>query len=215
VARREISRGAVPRPDRARHAASALLARYLARFPHEAEALRPLAAQLAAPAPPDDRRTLPGHLTAAALLLHPARDELLLVRHRVLGRWLQPGGHLERGELPLEAARREAREETGARDAVLLDWAGDGADPARALPLDIDVHAIPARPARDEPAHLHLDFRYAFRLADDALVHQADEVDALRFVPLHELAARDAVPGLTRAARKLADLLRDARAPRR
>jgi len=197
----------VPAPRTARPA-EALVARYLAVFPGERAALAPLLAQLALPEPPDDRGTLPGHLTAAALVLHPVRPDLLLVRHRALQRWLQPGGHLERGELPLVAARREAEEETGARGLGALDWHADGPDPARALPLDIDVHPIPARPERGEPAHLHLDFRYAFRLLDaGALARQVEEVDDLRWHALADLAARDLVPGLTRAARKLLGVL--------
>ena len=40
-------------------------------------------------------------------------DRVLLIRHARLGTWLPPGGELEPGETPLEAAARELREETG------------------------------------------------------------------------------------------------------
>jgi 8-oxo-dGTP diphosphatase len=39
--------------------------------------------------------------------------EILLIRHKRLATWLPVGGELEPGESPLEAARRELREETG------------------------------------------------------------------------------------------------------
>ena len=39
--------------------------------------------------------------------------EILLVRHKRLDLWLPVGGEIEAGETPLEAARRELREETG------------------------------------------------------------------------------------------------------
>ena len=40
-------------------------------------------------------------------------DRLVLCRHKDRGTWETPGGHIEPGESPLEAARRELFEETG------------------------------------------------------------------------------------------------------
>lgn len=37
----------------------------------------------------------------------------LVILHKRLGKWLPPGGELQDGETPLEAARRELFEETG------------------------------------------------------------------------------------------------------
>jgi ADP-ribose pyrophosphatase YjhB (NUDIX family) len=50
-------------------------------------------------------------LTAAGWLLKDGK--VLLVKHKMLGIWLAPGGHVELNELPHQAAEREFLEETG------------------------------------------------------------------------------------------------------
>lgn len=82
----------------------------------------------------------PVHVTGSAIVIGPRG--VLLHRHRRLGIWLQPGGHLDAGETPWEAARREAAEETGL--AVRL---------ISADLVHLDVHPGPR-------GHTHLDLRY-------------------------------------------------------
>lgn len=50
-------------------------------------------------------------LTACGCLIH--QGKVLLIKHKKLGIWLSPGGHLEANELPHQAAEREFWEETG------------------------------------------------------------------------------------------------------
>jgi 8-oxo-dGTP pyrophosphatase MutT (NUDIX family) len=52
-------------------------------------------------------------LTVAGVLIHEGK--LLLVKHKKVGFWLSPGGHVEANELPHQAAVREFWEEAGIR----------------------------------------------------------------------------------------------------
>lgn len=67
-------------------------------------------------------------LTAAGILIHEGK--VLLVKHKKLGVWLAPGGHIEANELPHQAAEREFWEETGVRVVARPD------QHARALAAD-------------------------------------------------------------------------------
>jgi 8-oxo-dGTP pyrophosphatase MutT (NUDIX family) len=142
---------------------------------------------------PFDRRIVDGHLTGSAVVVSAAGDRVLLLHHRKLRRWLQPGGHAEPGERDGEVvALREAREETGI-DGLELH-------PSAPRPLDVDVHPIPAR--GDEPAHRHLDLRYLVIAPDDAILRRlAAEARALRWFGWTELESLDLDSGLRRALR--------------
>lgn len=49
-------------------------------------------------------------VTAGGILIY--QDKILLIKHKKLGVWLNPGGHVEENELPHQAAEREFWEET-------------------------------------------------------------------------------------------------------
>ena len=143
---------------------------------------------------PFDRRIVQGHLTASAVVMSAEGDRVLLLHHRKLDRWLQPGGHGDPGETSGEAvALREALEETG--------LAGLALHPAAPRPLDVDVHDISARP--DEPAHQHLDLRYLVMAPREAgLRRSVEETNDLRWFSWDELPALGLDPGLTRLLAK-------------
>ena len=86
----------------------------------------------------------------------------LLSRHRERDTWETQGGHIEAGETPLEAARRELYEESGATDfeiAPLCDyWAGvEGTDDwANGMVFAARIKALSPIPAGSEMAEVKL-----------------------------------------------------------
>lgn len=49
----------------------------------------------------------------SCIIFHPGLEEILLIKRRDIPVWVLPGGGIEPGETSIEAAKREAQEETG------------------------------------------------------------------------------------------------------
>lgn len=130
------------------------------------------------PRNPLDRGSLPDHLTASAVVVAPGRGALLL-HHRKLDRWFQPGGHVDGDGNLLAAACREAAEETGL----------SGLRPV--IPaVDLDVHDVPYP---DGSFHIHHDVRFLLLASSDAVAaHNHESLDARWVTGDADLDALDA-----------------------
>jgi 8-oxo-dGTP pyrophosphatase MutT (NUDIX family) len=101
--------------------------------------------------------------------------EVLLVRHRRLGTWLPVGGELEPGETPLEAARRELREETGLEGKFPEGLGVSGTPPGL---IGYEEHPAGSK-------GMHLNFCFVADVASRALA-ACDEYDDARWVAAAE-----------------------------
>jgi 8-oxo-dGTP pyrophosphatase MutT (NUDIX family) len=138
-------------------------------------------------------RALPLHITASALVLHPATRRVLLRWHAKQQLWLQVGGHADPGEAdPWLVARREAREETALTD--LRHWPGP--EPTLAQVTIVSVNAVPT-----EPAHEHGDLRYLL-----ATEHPDDVPPEVEGVPLRWVSIDEARDVADRGLGRLLDV---------
>jgi 8-oxo-dGTP pyrophosphatase MutT (NUDIX family) len=103
------------------------------------------------------------HHTATAYIV--ANGRTLLMWHEKLRMWLPPGGHCELNEDPVQAALREAFEESGIRCEIvappgLLVCEGPEVLPPPAVILIEDIVRA------DQPFHQHIDHVYFTRPAE-------------------------------------------------
>jgi 8-oxo-dGTP pyrophosphatase MutT (NUDIX family) len=142
-----------------------------------------------------ERTCRPGHLTGSALVIDPSTGAVLVLFHRKLQRWLQPGGHADGDGHLAHVAWREATEETGIAGLAVVVPA-----------IHLDVHEV--RPPAEDP-HLHLDVRYLVLAPAGAPAAGNHESEALRWVAPGELHALGADDGLVALAARAAEVLAD------
>jgi 8-oxo-dGTP pyrophosphatase MutT (NUDIX family) len=145
-----------------------------------------------------ERTCFPGHFTGSALVVSADGSRALLHHHRFLDRWLQFGGHCDGDEDIVRVAVREAQEESGIAGLIV----------ASRNPFDLDIHAIPANPKRNEPAHEHFDVRYMLIAPEGAKFTVSDESHELRWFTPDEMLELPIDAGMVRLVEKWKAILR-------
>jgi 8-oxo-dGTP pyrophosphatase MutT (NUDIX family) len=142
-------------------------------------------------------RSIPLHVTASALIVHPESGQVLLRWHQRQQAWLQAGGHGDPGETdPIEIALREGREESGLTD--LVPW------PDARL---VHVVIVPVSARGDEPAHEHADLRFVLATTTPDAVRPEKPCAPLRWLTpsqAHEITEGNVRVTLARAEGLLA-----------
>ncbi|HCJ45800.1 MAG TPA: NUDIX hydrolase, partial [Candidatus Moranbacteria bacterium] len=119
--------------------AQGIITEYLNFFPQEKRRLTEIIERFPLGKSIVSRTDFIGHITVSAFVFSPDKKNVLLIYHKQLQKFLQPGGHIENSDVSLlDACRRELKEETGLQDPLLFNLTG------HEIPIDIDIHLIPA-----------------------------------------------------------------------
>ena len=108
----------------------------------------------------------------------------MLLWHNKIGAWLPPGGHIDPGELPEEAAVREVAEETCLRVELLgsrREW----------TTVSVLVQPVCILLEDIKPGHQHIDLIYFARVIGGSARFNPRESSKLRWCDHAELADPD------------------------
>ena len=155
---------------------------YISVFPEEKNGLSILNQQIKNGDDLFDRKNMTGHITASALIISPT-NKILFVFHKVLKKYLLPGGHIEKIDKNLvEAARREIAEETGIKNILLHPWCKENN-----LPIVLDSHYIPPNSKKNEGQHYHHDFMFIFQSRKTTVNLDESEVTDYTWLPITKI----------------------------
>ncbi len=137
-----------------------------------------------------ERTLKTGHVTASGWVISQSGEEALLMHHRKLDRWFQPGGHCDGDPDVVSVAQKEIAEETGLTHVNLV----------QCEIFDVDIHLIPAN--SEFPAHDHYDIRFLFEGDKTAELIINSESKDVKWVALEEIGNLNDSESILRMVRK-------------
>lgn len=125
-----------------------------------------------------DRHLAPGHVTGSTWVVNPARTHVLMLHHRKLNLWLQPGGHADGDPDIKRVVLKETAEETGVGMEHVRLVTGDI--------FDVDIHVVHA--SAHGPRHVHFDIRFLVEIDDQIPLPGNDESHQVGWIPLDQVS---------------------------
>ncbi len=123
-------------------------------------------------------------------------NQVLLLFHQKLQKWLPAGGHVDANETSQEAAIREAKEETGLNIELcsFQDNLDINESNAISLPLPFLCLLEEIPPHKGELYHQHVDFIFIGKVISGSLKENTRESNGLKWFPLKDLKKLEGNP---------------------
>jgi 8-oxo-dGTP pyrophosphatase MutT (NUDIX family) len=145
------------------------------------------------------------HFTATGFVFNE-QAEILMIKHKKLGVWLPPGGHIDENELPCDAVVREIYEETGVRVSVVTA-AQEVSIPADSCELPLPMQIL-LEDIEGNGLHNHIDMIYLCRAEISTLNPQESEIDGIGWFTLADVLKLDTFDNVRNSAQIAAILMK-------
>ena len=161
-----------------------LINKYLYIFPEEKEKYKEFTEYLNNNNDITDWNNFNGHVVVGGFIYAKQEKKFLVIYHNDLKMYLYPGGHIDNTDSnPLEAVKREIKEETGItniNEIVLSD--------NNLIPIDINIHMIPYNERLGLKEHYHYEFRYLFTIDSiQEVTLDTTESSSFKWIDINEL----------------------------
>ena len=128
--------------------------------------------------------------TARAFIVH--ENKILLIHHKKLKTWIQPGGHVELNEDPEETLWREIKEETGLTRKyleIIYPYSrpvplAKKKIPYKQLPMPFDFNVYPYG---QDATHKHIDISYLIKSSTGKISNEAEKSHEIRWFSKAEI----------------------------
>ena len=166
-----------------------LIENYCARYPVEKIA-QSILLFLQADKNPFSRKNQHGHFTGSAWIVNPDKSKILMTHHKKIGKWVQLGGHADDEQDLLKVSQREAKEESGLNNFVIL---------SKEI-FDMDIHEVPS--IGSEPKHLHYDIRFLLEANPEESITVSDESYDVAWIELDKIQQINSEDSIIRMVKK-------------
>jgi 8-oxo-dGTP pyrophosphatase MutT (NUDIX family) len=129
--------------------------------------------------------------TASGFIIHPSEAKILLLKHKKIGKWLQPGGHIELNENPVQALTHEIEEETGLKPNQYTII--EPAESPKPIGLSASNYVLPLPFYMNEHfwdgkgPHKHIDICYLIKSKTEVVTDDPDGASAIGWFDFKEI----------------------------
>lgn len=127
----------------------------------------------------NQKQKIERHFNVTVYVLNQETKKFLLIRHKKIGKWLAPGGHIDANETSDHAALRETKEETGLTVKLIGERLPRKTDLVR--PFGIQLNVI--KPEE----HEHMDLIYLAIPEPGQITMNKEETDGIEWFSLEQI----------------------------